>query len=147
MKIILDQDVKHLGFKDDVVEVKNGYGRNFLIPQGMAKLATASNLKMLEENLKQRAYKQEKIKKDAEDLAAKITDLKVDLKVKAGATGKIFGSVTTLQVTNELKNQGYEVDRRNIVFENDIKSVGEHKAVVNLHREVSVDITINVISE
>lgn len=147
MKIILDQDVKHLGFKDDVVEVKNGYGRNFLIPQGMAKLATSSNLKMLEENLKQRAYKQEKIKKDAEEMAAKINDLKIDLKVKAGATGKIFGSVTTLQVASELKAQGYDVDRRNIVFDNDIKNIGEHKAVVNLHREVSVDITINVISE
>lgn len=147
MKIILQQDVKHLGYKDDVVEVKNGYGRNYLIPQGMAKIATASNLRMLEEDLKQRAYKQEKIRKDAEELAAKMNELKIDLKVKAGATGKIFGSVTTLQVASQLQEQGYEVDRRNIVFDNDIKNIGEHKAVINLHREVSVDITINVITE
>lgn len=147
MKIILQQDVKHLGYKDDVVEVKNGYGRNFLIPKGMAKIATSSNLKMLQEDLKQRAFKQEKIKKDADAMAVKMEGLTIDLKVKAGATGKIFGSITTLQVANELKNQGMEVDRRNIVFENDIKNVGEHKAVINLHREVSVDITINVISE
>ena len=147
MKIILQQDVKHLGYKDDVVEVKNGYGRNFLIPKGMAKIATSSNMKMLQEDLKQRAFKQEKIKKDADAMAAKMDGLNIDLKVKAGATGKIFGSITTLQVANELKDQGYEVDRRNIVFESDIKNIGEHKAVINLHREVSVDITINVVSE
>ena len=147
MKIILQQDVKHLGYKDDVVEVKNGYGRNFLIPKGMAKIATSSNMKMLQEDLKQRAFKQEKIKKDADAMASKMNGLNIDLKVKAGATGKIFGSITTLQVANELKDQGYEVDRRNIVFESDIKNIGEHKAVINLHREVSVDITINVVSE
>jgi len=147
MKIILKQDVKHLGFKDDVVDVKNGYGRNFLIPQGMAKLATSSNIKMLEEDLRQRAFKLEKIKKDADALAAKIDNLKIDLKSKAGATGKIFGSITTLQVANELKANGYEVDRRNIVFENDIKNIGVHKATLNLHREVSVDIEINVVAE
>lgn len=147
MKVILKQDVKHLGYKDDVVTVKNGYGRNYLIPQGVAKLATTSNVKMLEEDLRQRAFKLEKIKKDADELAVKINNLKIDLKTKAGATGKIFGSITTLQVANELKTNGYEVDRRNIVFENDIKNVGIHKATLNLHREVSVEIEINVVAE
>jgi large subunit ribosomal protein L9 len=147
MKLILKQDVKNLGYKDDIVEVKNGYGRNFLIPQGMGRLATTSNVKMLEEDLRQRAFKLEKVRKDADEMASKMEGLKMDLKVKAGATGKIFGSITTLQVANELKSSGFEVDRRNIVFENDIKNVGEHKATINLHREVSVDIEINIVAE
>lgn len=147
MKLILKQDVKNLGYRDDIVDVKNGYGRNFLIPQGMARLATTSNVKMLEEDLRQRAFKLEKVRKDVDSTAAKMEGLKVDLKVKAGATGKIFGSITTLQVASELKNLGFEVDRRNIVFENDIKNVGEHKATINLHREVAVDIEINIVAE
>ena len=147
MKIILTQDVNKLGFKDDVVAVKNGYGRNYLIPQGMAKLATSSNLKMLAEDVRQKAFKIEKIMKDAEALAAKMKDVKVTLKTKAGATGKIFGSITTLQVANALKEDGYEIDRRKIVFPEEIKNIGDYKAVLNLHREFSVDIDVAVVSE
>jgi len=147
MKIILTQDVNKLGFKDDVVAVKNGYGRNFLIPQGMAKLATSSNLKMLAEDVRQRAFKIEKIMKDAEALAAKMKDIKVTLKTKAGATGKIFGSITTLQLANALKEAGYEMDRRKIVFPEEIKNVGDYKAVLNLHREISVEVDVAVVAE
>lgn len=147
MKIILTQDVNKLGFKDDVVAVKNGYGRNFLIPQGMAKLATSSNLKMLAEDVRQRAFKVEKIMKDAEALAAKMKDVKVTLKTKAGATGKIFGSITTLQLANALKEAGYDMDRRKIVFPEEIKNVGEYKAILNLHREISVEIDVDVVAE
>jgi len=147
MKIILTQDVNKLGFKDDVVAVKNGYGRNYLIPQGMAKLATSSNLKMLAEDVRQKAFKIEKIMKDAEALAAKMKDVKVTLKTKAGATGKIFGSITTLQVANALKEDGYEIDRRKIVFPEEIKNIGDYKAVLNLHREFSVDIDVAVVAE
>jgi len=147
MKIILTQDVNKLGFKDDVVEVKNGYGRNFLIPQSMAKLATPGNLKMLSEDIRQKEFKQEKIKKDADALATKMKDLKVVLKTKAGATGKIFGSITPLQLANSLKELGYEIDRRKIVFSEEIKNIGEYKATINLHRETSIEVELSVVSE
>lgn len=124
MKIILNQDIKKLGFKDDVVAVKDGYGRNYLIPQGMAKLATPSAIKALREEQKQKEFKQDKLRKDAEELSQKIQGLSVTLKTKTGSTGKIFGAVTTLQLAQALKEKGYEVDRRKIVFdEEDRKSV------------------------
>lgn len=147
MKLILTQDVRNLGHKDDVVSVRPGYGRNFLIPKGMAKMATESAMKMLAEDIKQRAFKQDKIKKDAEALAVKLEGVTVNLKAKTGTSGKIFGAVTTLQVANGLKEMGIEVDRRKIVFNEEPKMIGSYTAVINLHKEVSKEISIEVIAE
>jgi large subunit ribosomal protein L9 len=147
MKIILKQDVRALGYKDDVIEVKNGYANNFLIPRGMAIVANQSNLKVLAENIKQAKFKQEKIKQDATQLAEKINGMTIEIGTKAGANGKIFGSITALQISQFLKNKGYEVDRRRIVLDEDIKNIGAYGATINLHREVSVKISLNVVSE
>lgn len=147
MKIILTQDVKKLGFKDDILTVKDGFGRNFLIPQGMAKLATPSAIKQLEEEIKQKAFKQEKLKMDAEASSKQLEGMSVTIKTKTGTSGKIFGAVTTLQVANVLKDKGITVDRRKIVFNDDIKVVGQYKATINLHREVSVEIDVEVVGE
>lgn len=147
MKIILNQDVKHLGYKDDVVTVKNGYGRNYLIPQGMAKLATPSATKVLQEEIKQRAFKQDKLKKDAETLSQQLENVSISLKTKTGTSGKIFGSITTLNVANALKEKGFEVDRRKIVLNEEIKTVGNFKATINLYKEISSEIDVVVESE
>ena len=147
MKLILTQDVRNLGHKDDVVAVRPGYGRNYLIPQGMAKMATESAMKMLAEDIKQRAFKQDKIKKDAEALSTKLEGVKVTLKAKTGTSGKIFGAVTTLQVANALKDLGIEVDRRKIVFSVEPKMLGSYTASINLHKEVSKGIAIEVVAE
>jgi large subunit ribosomal protein L9 len=147
MKLILTQDVRNLGHKDDVVAVRPGYGRNYLIPQGMAKMATESAMKMLAEDIKQRAFKQDKIKKDAEALSTKLEGVKVTLKAKTGTSGKIFGAVTTLQVANALKDLGIEVDRRKIVFSEEPKMLGSYTALINLHKEVSKGIDIEVVAE
>lgn len=117
MEVILKQDVKHLGEKDDIVVVKPGYGRNYLIPQGFATLATSSAKKVLAENIKQAQFKQEKIKKDATELAAKLETVKLSIGAKAGESGKIFGKVNSIQIADALKAQGYDVDRRRITFE------------------------------
>lgn len=146
MKIILTQDVKNLGHKDDVVEVKDGYGRNYLIPKGMAKLATEGALKMLAEDIRQRAFKIEKLRKDAEAMAAKLNGITVTVKTKAGASGKIFGSVTGLQIANALKDQGYDVDRRKIAVD-DIKNLGTYSADLNLFKDISAAITVEVVTE
>ena len=147
MKIILKQDIKNLGFKDDVVAVKNGYANNFLIPQGMASLATESNLKVLAENLKQAAFKQDKIKNDATALSERLNGVSVQLGAKVGANGKIFGSINALQVAQALKAKGFEVDRRKVVLNEDPKAVGTYTATINLHREVSVEVTVEVVAE
>lgn len=147
MKVILKQDVKSLGFKDDIVSVKNGYANNFLIPKGMASIATPSNVKILEENLRQAAFKQEKIKQDAEAMAGKLNEKNLKLGAKAGANGKIFGSITPLQISQALKNEGFEVDRRKIIIDQDIKTLGTYTATLNLHREISVKVNLEVIAE
>ena len=147
MKLILTQDVRNLGHKDDVVAVRPGCGRNYLIPKGMAKVATESALKMLAEDIKQRAFKQDKIKKDADAIAIKLEGIKIVLKAKTGTSGKIFGSVTALQVSNALKEQGIEVDRRKITFSEEPKVLGTYHATINLHKEVSKTIEIEVVAE
>jgi len=147
MKLILTQDVRSLGHKDDVVAVRPGYGRNYLIPQGMAKMATESAMKMLAEDVKQRAFKQDKIRKDADALSAKLEGVSVTLRAKTGTSGKIFGSVTTLQVANALKDMGIEVDRRKIVFSEDPKMLGSYTATISLHKDVAKEINIEVIAE
>jgi large subunit ribosomal protein L9 len=148
MEIILKQDVNNLGSKDDVVVVKNGYARNFLIPKGFAMMATPSEKKVLAENIKQRAHKEAKIKAEAEKFATKIDGLKLVIGAKTSSTGKIFGSVNTIQIAEALLAKGFEVDRKNIRMEEEhIKEVGTYKAKVKLHKDVFVEIEFEVISE
>ena len=147
MEVILKQDIKKLGEKDDVVTVKPGYGRNYLVPQGFAELATQSAKKVLAENIRQAQFKQDKIKKDATELAAKLDGVKLSIGAKAGDSGKIFGSVNSIQVADALKKQGFEVDRRRITFEEDPKTVGEYLANLNLHKEVKVQVPFEVVAE
>lgn len=147
MQIILKHDVKNLGEKDDIVTVKPGYGRNFLIPQGLGVLATPSAKRVAEENIKQAQFKQEKIKKDATELAAKLENIKLSIGAKAGESGKIFGKVNSIQIADALKAQGYEVDRRRITFETEPKHLGEYLANLNLHKEVKVQIAFEVVGE
>ncbi len=147
MEVILKQDVKKLGEKDDIVSVKPGFGRNYLIPQGHAILATESARKVLAENIKQAQFKQEKIKKDADAIAAKLEGVTLSIGAKAGESGKIFGAVNTIQVSDALKKLGFEVDRRRITFETDVKFVGDYIANLNLHKEVKVQVPFTVVAE
>ena len=147
MEVILKQDIKNLGEKDDIVNVKPGYGRNYLIPQGFAAQATPSAKKVLAENIKQAQFKQEKIKKDATELATKLESVKLTIGTKAGESGKIFGKVNSIQIAEALKAQGYDVDRRRITFETEPKTVGEYLANLNLHKEVKVQVPFEVIAE
>jgi large subunit ribosomal protein L9 len=147
MEVILKQDIKKVGEKDDIVNVKPGFGRNYLIPKGYAILATSSEKKILAENIKQAQFKQEKIKLDAEAIAAKLEGVKLNIGAKAGETGKIFGSVNTIQIADALKKEGFEVDRRRITFEEEPKVIGEYIANLNLHKEVKVQVPFEVIAE
>lgn len=148
MDIILKQDIPSLGYKNEVVKVKNGYGRNFLIPQGLAILATESAKKVMAENLKQRAHKLEKIKNEALELKGKLADVKITLGAKTSSTGKIFGSVNNIQLSEALQKQGYNIERKNILVKGDtIKEVGEYNAKIKLHKEVEFDLTFVVVSE
>ncbi len=148
MDVILKEDVAQLGHRDDIVKVKNGYGRNFLIPQGMAVLATESARKVHAENLKQKAHKQEKIKQEAIELAAKLEGKSITIGAKASATGKIFGSVNTIQIAEALEKDGFAVDRKSIVIkEESVKELGKYTASIKLHRDVRVDIAFEVVAE
>lgn len=146
MKIILKEDVNGLGYKDDVVEVKDGYGRNYLIPYGKAVIATPSALKVLAENQRQRAHKLAKIKADAEATAASLQDVKLTIGAKTSATGTIFGSVNALQIAEALEKLGFNIDRK-IIEIDPVKEVGEYVATVKLHKEVSVAIPFEVVAE
>lgn len=147
MQVILKEDVSNLGFKDDIVTVKDGYGRNYLLPQGKAVIATESAKKVLAENLKQRAHKLEKIKQDAQALAAKLDGVSLTIGAKTSSTGTIFGSVTNIQVAEALEKLGYNVERKSIVIKDAVKEVGSYKAIAKLHKEVSVEIPFEVVSE
>ncbi len=147
MEIILKQDVKHVGEKDEIVKVKAGYGRNFLIPQGLGMIANESNKKVLAENIKQAAFKQDKIKKMAEVIAEGLKDVTLSIGAKAGESGKIFGAVNTLQVAEAIKKLGFEVDRRKITFDSDVKFLGSYVANLNLHKEVKVQLPFEVVGE
>jgi large subunit ribosomal protein L9 len=148
MEVILRQDVKNLGYKDDVVNVKPGYGRNFLIPKGLAAMATESSKKMQAETVKQRAFKEQKIKKAAETTAAALKDMIVKVGAKAGESGKIFGSITTVQLADAIKKLGYEVDRKNIsINEEGIKNLGSYTAEVRFHKDVVGNVTFEVVAE
>ena len=147
MDVILKQDIKNLGDKDDVVKVKPGYGRNYLIPKGYAILATVSSRKVLAENLKQAQFKQEKIRKDADAIAARLEGVVLSIGAKAGETGKIFGAINTIQIADALKKEGFDVDRRRITFDQEPKFVGDYTANVNLHKEVKVRVPFTVVAE
>ncbi|WP_298904310.1 50S ribosomal protein L9 [uncultured Psychroserpens sp.] len=148
MELILKQDVENLGFKDDIVTVKNGYGRNFLIPQGQAVMATSSARKVLEETLKQRAYKEKSIIDAANKTAEAIKDLEIKISSKVGTGDKLFGSVNNIDLANELQKTGHEIDKKFIsVAGGTVKRLGKYEAVVRLHREVSVNLPFEVVAE
>jgi large subunit ribosomal protein L9 len=149
MEVILKKDIPNLGYATEVVKVRDGYGRNYLIPQGFAILATEANKKINAENLKQKAYKEEKVRKEAEALAKLLETVTVKIGAKVASTGKIFGSVNSLQIAEALKEQfNYDVDRKKIHLDGDsVKEVGEYKAKVMLHKGVSVMINFEVFAE
>jgi large subunit ribosomal protein L9 len=148
MEIILKQDINNLGVKDDIVVVKDGYARNFLLPKGFATTATPSAKKVLAENIKQRAHKEIKIKGEAEKIAARMKGLTLTIGAKTSSTGKIFGSVNTIQIAEALQRHDFEIDRKNIQLQEEhIKEVGTYKAKIRLHKDVSVDVNFVVISE
>jgi len=148
MEIILIQDVTNLGHKDDVIKVRNGYGRNYLIPQGFAILATESAKKMHTENMRQRAHKEQKKRTDAQAIAAKLNTVELKIGAKTSTTGKIFGSVNTIQIAEALIEKGYEVDRKNITLSEDsIKEIGTFKATVKIYKDIKAEISFEVYSE
>ena len=149
MEIILKQDVPSLGYKDDIVTVKHGYARNYLIPKGMAIVANETNRKVLSEVKKQRSFKEEKIRKEAETLAKALESVVLKIGAKAGTSGKIFGSVNTIQIAQALKDQfSYEIDRKMIEIDDDsIKDLGNYKANIRLHKDVKVEIGFEVVPE
>jgi len=148
MEVILKKNVDKLGYKDEVVSVKPGYGRNFLIPQGYAILATVSEKKAHAEVMKQKSHKDSKIKEDAEAVAAKLDGLTVKIIAKVGENGKIFGSVNSILIADALKAEGVEVDRKSIKIVNEpIREVGTYDASANLHKEVKQDFKFEVVGE
>lgn len=146
MEIILKEDVINLGYKNDIVTVKSGYGRNYLIPTGKAVIASPAAKKMLAEELKQRAHKLAKIKADAEEQAAKLAEVSLVIATKVSATGSIYGSVGSIQIAEELQKLGHNIDRK-IITVGAVKEIGSYKAVVKLHKEVAVEIPFEVIAE
>ena len=148
MEIILKEDIPTLGYKNDIIYVKDGYGRNYLIPKGLAIQATTSAKKIHSENQKQRAHKEEKIKNEALELAGKLEGLSLEIGAKTSSKGKIFGSVNNIQLAEVLQKEGFEIDRKLIkIVDDQIKNVGTYKATIKLHKEVSVDLEFQVISE
>ena len=148
MEIILKKDHKGLGYKNDIVKVKNGYGRNFLIPQGVAVLATDSNKKMQAEEIKQSSFKEQKLRTEATANAEKLAGVTVKVGAKAGESGKIFGSVTNIQIAEALKKAGYDVERKNIeLTEENIKTLGAYTAKVRLFKEIAATVNFEVVAE
>ncbi len=148
MEIILKQDVPNLGHKDDIVTVKDGYARNYLIPQGYAINATKSAVKVHEENLRQRAHKEAELKEAAEEMAESMKDISITIGAKTSTKGKIFGSVNTIQIAEALREKGYDIDRKNISIKEElIKEIGSYTATVKLHKEVAVEIPFEIVSE
>jgi large subunit ribosomal protein L9 len=148
MEIILTQDVNNLGHKDEIVKVKNGYGRNYLIPQGMGQLATESNRKVLAETLRQRAHKEEKIRTEATAMAEKLAATKVEVGAKVGESGKIFGSVNAIQIADALKKLGMDIDRKQITVDSEsIKQIGTYSAGVKLYKDIRAIVEFEVVAE
>ena len=148
MEVILKQDIPSLGHKDDVVNVKAGYGRNYLIPKGLAVIATPSSIKMMNEMKKQQALKEEKLCTAAQELAKQLENKEIKIGAKTSATGKIFGSVNTIQIAEALSKKGFDIDRKTITIDGEtIKEVGQYTAKIKLHREVIVSLPFEVIAE
>lgn len=149
MEVILTEDVKNLGYKNDIVKVKEGYARNFLIPNKFAIIASESNKKIVEENRKQKAFKENRIKNEAQALADKIKNITVKIGAKVGTTGKIFGSINAIQIADAIKNQfSFDIDRKRITVDTEnIKEVGNYTAKIDLHKEVSITVNFEVIAE
>ena len=147
MEVILKQDISGLGYKNDIVKVKAGYGNNYLIPNGFALIANDSNRRLITENVRQMAHKAEKLKQDAVALAAKVGDFVVEIKTKAGESGKIFGAVTALQIADVLKAKGFDIDRKRVILKDNPKQVGTYSAVLDLHKEVKHEIKVAVSAE
>ncbi|MBT3303578.1 MAG: 50S ribosomal protein L9 [Bacteroidetes bacterium] len=144
MEIILKQDIENLGYAGDIIKVKSGYARNFLIPKKMAILATESNKKVVAENQRQASHKIAKLIEDAQAVAAKLAKATVKIPVKVGTSGKLFGSITNLQISRSLKDMGYDIDRKDILILEDITEVGKYKIKVKLHKEVQVEMNLAV---
>jgi large subunit ribosomal protein L9 len=147
MEVILKQDVKHLGYADDVVKVRPGYGRNFLLPKGLAITADPSSKKQLAETKKQRAFKEEKIKKAAEATVASLKDMIVRVGAKVGESGKIFGSVNSIQIADAIKKLGFDVDLKNVLMKEEVKTIGTYTADVRIHKEIVAKVTFEVVAE
>ena len=149
MEIILKQDVAKLGYKDDIVNVKNGYANNYLLPQGLAVIATPTNKKIHAENMRQRAFKEEKIRKDAETLQAALNGKSVKFVAKVGENGQLFGSINNIMIADAMKEQhNYDIDRKQIVVDGSkIKEVGNYTAIVNIHKEIKAEINLEVVAE
>jgi large subunit ribosomal protein L9 len=147
MEVILKQDVQGLGYKNDIVKVKAGYGNNYLIPNGFALIANDSNKRLVNENIRQAAHKAAKVKQDAEALAAKIGDVTLEIKTKAGESGKIFGAVTALQIADALKAKGFDVDRKKVILKEAPKQLGSYTVTLDLHKEVKHEVKFNVVGE
>lgn len=147
MHVILKQDVQGLGYKNDIVKVKAGFGRNYLIPNGLALIANDSNQRLVKENVRQAAHKAAKVKQDAESMAAKIGELIIEIGTKAGESGKIFGAVTALQVADVLKAKGFDIDRKKILFKEQPKQLGTFAVSLDLHKEVKHEIKVKVVAE
>ena len=149
MEVILKQDVANLGYANEKVNVKPGYARNYLIPQGMAIPATPANIKVHAESLKQKAFKEDKIRKEAEELSKALSNITVKIGAKAAESGRIFGSVNAIQIAQALKDQfNFDIDRKKIIVDHEhIKELGTYKAKVNLHKEVGTEINFEVVAE
>ena len=147
MELILKQDVQGLGYKNDIVKVKAGYGNNYLIPNGFALIANDSNKRLVKENIRQMAHKAAKVKQDAEAIAAKVGDLTIEIKTKAGESGKIFGAVTSLQISDALKAKGFDIDRKKVILKEAPKELGTFTATLDLHKEVKHEIKVKVVAD
>ena len=147
MEVILKQDISGLGYKNDIVKVKAGYGRNYLIPNGYALIASDSNRRQVTENVRQMSHKAAKLKQDAEALAGRVGDFIVEIKTKAGESGKIFGAVTALQIADALKAKGFDIDRKKVILKETPKQLGTYTAILDLHKEVKHEIKVVVRAE
>ncbi len=147
MEIILKQDIQGLGYKNDIVKVKSGYGRNYLIPNGSAIIANDSNKRMIEENIRQAAHKAEKLIQDAKSLAERIGELTIEIGTKAGESGKIFGAITVNQIADMLKSKGFDIDRKKVIMKDAPKQIGSYTVTLDLHKEVKHEIAVNVVAE
>lgn len=148
MEVILKQDIEKLGYENDTVRVKDGYARNYLIPKGMAIMANATNKKVLAEVQRQKSFKEEKLRNEAETTAKLLEKVSITIGAKAGTSGKIFGSVNAIQIADALAEKGYEIDRRKIIVDGDaIKELGEYTAKVNLYKEIKGEVKFTVVAE